>query len=132
MSAKYEKHQQRNRGELADAQQQQQQQVTNAVATISPQYFDVEQIAPSHKARLYRLFEYVEKEFDALYEENCELRAKLNQLSERLGESILQSPEVVSSPGDPSSARKEAARKVIPIELLFFHLDLMIPRFLRE
>ncbi|EFO25027.1 WD-repeat protein 37 [Loa loa] len=75
------------------------------------QYSDMEQIALPHKARLYQLFEYVEKEIDSLYEENCELQTKLNQLSERLGETVTLSPEVCSSPNDPLSARKEVGRK---------------------
>lgn len=82
------------------AQQQQQQQ-----------YCDMEQIALPHKARLYQLFEYVEKEIDSLYEENCELQAKLNQLSERLGETVTISPEICCSSNDPLSARKETGRK---------------------
>uniref|UniRef100_A0A915PWS9 WD repeat-containing protein 37 n=1 Tax=Setaria digitata TaxID=48799 RepID=A0A915PWS9_9BILA len=82
-------------------QQQQQQQ----------QCCDVDQITLPYKARLYQLFEYVEKEIDTLYEENCELQAKLNQLSERLGEAVTLSPEVYSSPNDSLSARKEVSRK---------------------
>uniref|UniRef100_A0A8R1Y2E5 WD repeat-containing protein 37 n=1 Tax=Onchocerca volvulus TaxID=6282 RepID=A0A8R1Y2E5_ONCVO len=76
------------------------------------QHCDMEQVVASpHKARLYRLFEYVEKEIDTLYEENCELQAKLNQLSERLGETVTLSPEIYSSSNDPLSARKEVNRK---------------------
>ncbi|VIO92239.1 Uncharacterized protein BM_BM1970 [Brugia malayi] len=71
----------------------------------------MEQIALPHKARLYQLFEYVEKEIDSLYEENCELQAKLNQLSERLGETVTISPEICCSSNDPLSARKETGRK---------------------
>ncbi|VDK87492.1 unnamed protein product [Litomosoides sigmodontis] len=74
------------------------------------QYCDMEQVTLPHKARLYQLFEYVEKEMDSLYEENCELQAKLNQLSERLGETVTLSPEICSS-NDPTSARKEVGRK---------------------
>ncbi|CAG9535280.1 unnamed protein product [Cercopithifilaria johnstoni] len=74
------------------------------------QYCDMEQIALPHKARLYQLFEYIEKEIDSLYEENCELQAKLNQLSERLGETVTLSSEVCS-PNDPLLARKEVGRK---------------------
>ncbi|VDM08281.1 unnamed protein product [Wuchereria bancrofti] len=83
----------------------------SSTAQQQQQYFDMEQIALPHKARLYQLFEYVEKEIDSLYEENCELQAKLNQLSERLGETVTISPEVCSSSNDPLSARKEAGRK---------------------
>lgn len=39
------------------------------------------------------------------------VHAKLNQLSERLGESVTLSPEVMTPPGDPLSARKEVGRK---------------------
>lgn len=74
-------------------------------------YGDIEQMTLSHKTRLYQLFEYVEKEIDALYEENCELQAKLNHLSERLEESVTLSPEIYASQSDATSARKEFSRK---------------------
>ncbi|KAM3715902.1 WD repeat-containing protein [Dirofilaria immitis] len=78
---------------------------------VQQQYCDMEQVSLPYKARLYQLFEYVEKEIDTLYEENCELQAKLNQLSERLGETVTLSPEISSSPNDQLSARKEVGRK---------------------
>ncbi|VDN04976.1 unnamed protein product [Thelazia callipaeda] len=67
-------------------------------------YCDMEQFALPHKARLYQLFECIEKEIDTLYEENFEC-------NERLGESLTLSHDICSSPSDPLSARKEAVRK---------------------
>lgn len=52
------------------------------------------------------------------------VQAKLNQLSERLGETVTLSPEICSSPNDPLSARKESSRKGRSLHFcLFSNID---------
>uniref|UniRef100_F1L2F1 WD repeat-containing protein 37 n=1 Tax=Ascaris suum TaxID=6253 RepID=F1L2F1_ASCSU len=74
---------------------------------------DNEQLAPPYRARLYQLFGNIEKEFDALYAQNCALRVKLNQLSERFGESLSIPADFLANANDASIARKESGRKAI-------------------
>ncbi|VDK57243.1 unnamed protein product [Cylicostephanus goldi] len=42
--------------------------------------YDTSDTTAAHRARLYHLFGLIDKEFDALYAENCALRAKIEAL----------------------------------------------------
>ncbi|VDM40876.1 unnamed protein product [Toxocara canis] len=78
---------------------------------------DSEQMAPPYRARLYQLFGHIEKEFDALYAENCALRMKLNQLSERFGESVSIATDLLTNVTDTSVGRKEPGKKVAAMQM---------------
>ncbi|PIO65179.1 WD domain, G-beta repeat protein [Teladorsagia circumcincta] len=47
---------------------------------LAPVDYDVSDTTAPHRARLYHLFGLIDKEFDALFAENCALRAKIEAL----------------------------------------------------
>ncbi|CAJ0578701.1 unnamed protein product, partial [Mesorhabditis spiculigera] len=76
-----------------------------------------DEIDPPHRARLYQLFSLIEKEFDQIYAENCELHAKIALLTEKYGEaavlaSVPNSESAVQG-GFEFGASKGSARKAM-------------------
>ncbi|VDD96351.1 unnamed protein product [Enterobius vermicularis] len=67
------------------------------------------------QARLYNLFGDIEKEFDALYIENCALRTRLSQLGERLGEPVSFSSELLSVNSENAMSRKDTGKKAMQV-----------------
>ncbi|MFH4977762.1 hypothetical protein AB6A40_004471 [Gnathostoma spinigerum] len=68
--------------------------------------------AQNRKTRLYQLFEMIEKEFDAIYAENCSLRMRLNSLSDRTDEPVCVASEaILQGKENVSTSRIESSRK---------------------
>ncbi|KAK6046888.1 hypothetical protein COOONC_15606 [Cooperia oncophora] len=53
---------------------------TDTDVVQAPADYDVGDTTAPHRARLYHLFGLIDKEFDALFAENCALRAKIEAL----------------------------------------------------
>lgn len=77
--------------------------------------YDGEQVSLPYKSRLYSLFGDIEKEFDALYIENCALRTRLSQLGERLGEPVSFPSELLTPNSENVMSRKDTGKKAMQV-----------------
>ncbi|CAB3401618.1 unnamed protein product [Caenorhabditis bovis] len=76
--------------------------IKDAINFVAQQQQSLEMDEAPYRARLYQLFGFIEKEFDALYAENCALRNRVAQLTE--GNEPLSMPDPIKLPGSGRKA----------------------------